>query len=337
MADAYNSVSRTVQGALTEYSDAFKSALAIAAEEVTSWATDLGMTATSNAIKTIYPFPIFAAGYHEFKGEIKYRSLYDRQISMRGKQWQDGVTEKAAVIEAGDFMGWGEQPAAMALEARRLPNTIVAAMLASNSFAGPALEIYRNPDDSSADIVKALFASDHRYNVLDASVGTFDNTDIHDALDDDFLTEQKEYFRGLKGPNGQPLGLRMTHLLVPASLEEQARKLLESDILVEAVLNGSTVVGGVGVANRHKGTVTLVVADELQEGTNPYVYALALNKPGMKPWIVQTTGAAEELVRDKESDYYKTTLKVSIAHVIDANVGAAFPQAIRRIEIDPTP
>jgi hypothetical protein len=337
MADAYNSVSRTVQGALTEYSDQFKSALAIAAEEVQDWAALLGMSATSDAIKTIYPFPIFAAMYQEFEGEVKYRSLYDRQISMRGKQWQDGVTEKAAIIEAGDFMGWGEQPAAMALEARRLPNTIVAAMLASNSFAGPALEIYRNPDDSSADVVKALFATDHRYNVLDPSVGTFDNTDVHDALDTDFLVEQKEYFRGLKGPNGQSLGLRMTHLLVPASLEEQARKLLESDILVEAVLNGSTVVGGVGVANRHKGTVTLVVADELQEGTNPYVYALALNKPGMKPWIVQKSTSAEELIRDKESDYYKSTLKVSIAHVISANVGAAFPQAIRRIEIDPTP
>ncbi len=336
MADAYNSVSRTAQGALTEYSDAFKTALALE-EGVENWSVILGLSATSNAIKTIYPLPISAAGYHEFKGEIKYRSLYERQVTMRGKQWQDGVTEKAAIIEAGDFVGWGEQPAAMALEAKRLPNTIAAAMLASNSFAGPALDLYRNPDDSSADVVKALFASDHRYNVLDASVGTFDNTDVHDALDSDFLIEQKEYFRGLKGANGQPLGLRMTHLLVPASLEEQARELLESDILIEAVLNGSTVVGGVGVPNRHRGTVTLIVADELQEGTNPYVYALALNKPSLKPWIVQTTGAPIEIIRDKDSEYYKTTLKVSIAHIIDANVGAAFPHPIRRIEIDPTP
>jgi hypothetical protein len=336
MADAYNSVSRTTQGALTEYSEAFKGALVLA--DVEDWATTLGFSATSTAIKTVYPLPIFAAGYHEFKGEVKYRTLYERMLTMRGRQWQDGVTEKAAIIEASDFMGWGEQPAAMALEAKRLPNQLVADMLALNSFAGPALDIYRDPDNSAADVVKYLFATDHPYNAVDASYGTFNNTDIHDALDDQFLQEAKAHFRSIKGPNGKPLGLQMTHLIVPSSLEQQAQTLLNDDILVQAVLNaGGTIVGGVGVPNRHKGTVQLIVADELSQGSNPYVYALALNKPGMKPWIVQTTGQAIELIKDKDSDYYKDTLKVSIAHVIDANVGATFPQAILRVEIDPTP
>ncbi len=335
MADIYNQLPRTVQSALTEYSDAFKEALVLA--DVQDWATLLGVGAVSNAIKTVYPLPIYAAGYQEFSGEVKYRSLYTRMITMRGKQWQDGVKEKAAGVEASDFMGWGAQPAAMALEAKRLPNTIAANMLALNSFNGPLLDLYRDPDDETASISKNLFASDHRYNVLDASKGTFNNTDIHDALDADFLKEAKAHFRGLKGPNGKPLGLQMTHLLVPASLEQQARDLLENDMLIETIRNGSTPVGGVAIPNPHKGTVTLIVADELQEGTNPYVYALALNKPGMVPWIVQTTGAPEETILDKDSDFYKTSRSIAIAHFVDANVGPAFPHPILRVEIDPTP
>ncbi len=331
MSDAYGNLPRTVQSALTEYSDAFKSALVLA--DVEDWAGQLGMVSTSNAIKSVYPLPIYAAGYQEFEGEIKYRTLYGRMLTMKGKQWQDGVTEKKAIIEASDFMGWGEQPAAMALEAKRLPNQIVAEMLAKNSFAGPNLDLYKDLDDSNADIVKALFATDHRYNLIDASVGTFNNTTTAAALDDAMLTAAKAHFRSIKGPNGKPLGLQMTHLLVPAALEQQARDLLESDILVQAVMNvaGDQNVGGVTIPNRHKGTVKLIVADELTSDTR--VYALALNKPGLKPWIVQTSGAPLELIKDESSDYYKDTLKVSFAHIVDANVGAAFPHPILRITI----
>lgn len=331
MADAFGSLPRTSQSALTEYSDAFKAALVLA--DVEDWATVLGFASTSNAIKSVYPLPIYAAGYQEFEGEVKYRSLYGRMLTMRGKQWQDGVTEKKAVIEADDFMGWGEQPAAMALEAKRLPNQIVADMLALNTFAGPALDLYRDLDNSAADVVKNLFATDHLNNVLDSNYGTFNNIKTASALDDAMLVAAKAHFRSIKGPNGKPLGLRMTHLLVPAALEQQARDLLESDILVQAVMNvaGDQNVGGVGVPNRHKGTVTLIVSDELTSDTR--VYPLALNKPGLKPWIVQTSGAPLELVKDESSDYYKDTLKVSFAHVIDANAGAAFPQPILRVTI----
>lgn len=329
LSDIYQQLPRTVQDALTEYGEAFSEALVLA--DVEDWASSLGISAESSSIKTIYPLPIYAAGYQEFSGEVKYRSLYMRHVTMRGKVWQDGVKERADIVKAADFMGWGAQPRAMALEAKRLPNTITADLLATASFAGPLLDLYKDEDDPAANVAKRLFAPDHAHNVLDASKGTFTNIDTTTTLDDTFLSKQKQAFRNIKGPNGKPLGLRMTHLLVPAALEQQARDLLESDVLIRTIENAGSPVGAVTVPNQHRGTVELIVADELQ--SDDYVYALALNKPGLVPWIVQTSGAPVETVLDESSDFYKTSHSIAVAHFVNANVGAAFPHPIRRIQV----
>ena len=71
-----------------------------------------------------------------------------------------------------------------------------------------------------------------------------------------------------------------------------------------------------------------VVSDELTDDSQ--WYALALNKPGMMPWIIQDDGAPEEIMRDKSSDFYKSTLKVSLAYVKRANGALALPQCIQR-------
>jgi phage major head subunit gpT-like protein len=309
MGTEYNLVSQDAQRALEEFSQDFNAALTQGGTE--QWAKDLGLYKASRALKTTYPVPVSAAGYKELEGDIKYRALFEKSLELVPKTWQDGVSELASVIEAPDFIGWTSEPAAIAGAAMSLANEIIAGLLEANGTSWTG---------------KTFFASDHPVNVFKPSVGTFDN-DITGAgtnLSSGNLALAKQYFREIKAANGKPLGLRMTHLLVPAALEETARDILERDLIIES--NGANDFGTVN--NRHKGTVKLVVSDDF---TSDIVwYPLALGKPGMFPWIVQDEGAPEEIRSDKDSHLYKTTLKVAVAYVLRGNGALALPQCVQR-------
>jgi phage major head subunit gpT-like protein len=316
MGTEYDLISRDAQRALEEFSEEFSAALVQPTRE--QWARELGLYRASRALKTTFPIPISAAGYEELKGDIRYRALAEKSLELVPKTWQDGVEELASVIEAPDFIGWTGQPEAMAAAASSLMNEIIAGLLEANpvlAFDG-----------------QQLFSGTHPINVFDLAAGTFDN-DIDAAIDGTGMGLIKTHFRSLKAPNGKPLGLRATHLLVPPALEEEAKTLLEQDMIIQS-LDGGTTFGAVD--NRHKGTVTLIVADELEDDEE--FYALALNKPGMYPWVTQDEGAPEELISDKSSDHYKRTLKVAIAYVLRGNGAIALPHPIVRCSgSNPTP
>lgn len=308
----------SAQRALEQFSEEFTAALAAGAAE--TWASDLGFYYQSNALKTTYPVPIGAAGYRRLEGDLKYRKLSEKSLDLVPVTWQDGVSELASVVEAPDFIGWMQQPAAFAAAAQQLPNRIIAELLEDNpaSWTG-----------------QTFFHDSHPVNVLDGGGATFDNdltcvdtspTELIAAL-----SVSKSAFRRLAAPSypgDRPLklGLRTTHLLVPPELEESWRDALERDLLIDAV-------GGVGgaVDNRHKGTVQLIVGDELTD--SDVFYALALNKPGMFPWIVQDEGSPEEIIHDRQSSLYKTTLKIGMAYVLRGNGVLALPHCAQRFTI----
>lgn len=310
MGTPFNLVSRDAQRALEEFALDFAAALTQGGVE--PWAKDLGLYKTSAALKTTYPIPVSAAGYKELLGDIKYRKLFERSLELKPKTWQDGVEELAHIIEAPDFIGWTSEPAAMAQAALSLPNDIIAAALAANAA---------HPYDGLA-----FFHDAHLVNVFDSAVGTFDNdfAGAGTAPSIPNLELAKERFRKIKGPNGKPLGLRLTHILAPPAQEEEWRNLLERDLIIES--NGANNFGT--VQNRHKGTVKLVIADEFS--SDLLWYGMALNKPGMIPWIVQDEGAPEELRSDKTSDYYKRTLKIAIAYVLRGNGALGLPHCMQR-------
>lgn len=303
MGSEFDLVSRDAQRALEEFAQDF--AAALTQPGVQSWARELGLYKSSRALKTTYPIPVSAAGYAEFKGDLKYRGLFEKSLELLPKTWQDGIAELASVIEAPDFIGWTSEPAAMAAAAMSLPNEIIADALTANATCWTG---------------KAFFAADHPFNVFDVGYGTFDNDIGASAtLTIGNLATAKTNFRAIKAANGKPMGLRMTHLMVPAALEETARDLLERDLIVES---------GAAVDNRHKGTVQIIVADELN--SDLIWYPLALNKPGMKPWIVQDEGSPEEIRQDKTDALYKTTLKVALAYVLRGNGVLALPHCVQR-------
>lgn len=303
----FNLVSKDAQRALEEFSEEFT--LALTQGEVESWARTHGLYRASKALKTTFPIPVSAAGYKELKGDIKYRELLEKSLELKPKTWQDGYAELASVVEAPDFIGWTGQPEALAAAALSLPNQIIASALAANAVCWDG---------------KAFFADDHPVNIFDASMGTYDNdvggTGTEPSAAN--LDLAMQHFDGMKAPNGESLGLRMTHVFHPTSQRQTWKNLLENDLLIQAV---GTSFGAVN--NIYKGAVIPVSCPEL---TGTRWYAAALNKPGMHPWIVQDEGVPEEILSDKSSELYKRTLKIGAAYILRGNGVLALPQCLQR-------
>src|SRR5690606_34154552 len=148
------------------------------------------------------------------------------------------------------------------------------------------------------------------------------------AINSTFMKETRARFRAKKAPNGKPAGRRFTHLLVPAALEDVAYEFLKSDLMYLASLAQGSNVNQL-TNNLYKDAVSLIVSDELLD--DDVIYPLDISGP--KPWIVQSSGAPEEIVFDQSSDYYKQTLKVGVKYILRADVKAALPHAIERVTI----
>lgn len=342
MASPYSLVSRDAADRLREWSDEFRQALVLG--EFVTWASTFGFLRSTDALRTTFPIPIDAAGYKELKGDITFRKLYERSLSMISKKWFDGIQTRAELVEGNDFLDWGGAPARMATEWQRFPQVQVALMLALNSYDGPLLDLYRDPDSQTASTRK-LFATDHPFNVLDSTVGTFDNTldtTLAKIADGTLVENLNDKFRLIKGPNGQDLGLKMSggNFLIPGTLENPFKKFLEQDTLIRAVVGATP---GVAVAavtqnNIWAKTVGYTVGIELVQPASGgalgnYLYAFSAPKPGMYPWVVQQGSAPEEILHDKTSEMYKRSLEIGVAYVGQMNVAGCLPQGIIRVHV----
>lgn len=310
-------VSKDAVAALREFSSDFDQALALG--EVVVWSKALGsavLVSTSKAIKTTYPIPVSAAGYRERKGDDKMRRLFEKSLDMTGREWQDGVVEKAKILEAPDFIGWGSEPARIAKEEQRMPNTLLAEVLESTV----ALDFYKE----TAFSAKTLFDSSHPCNIFEGS-DTFDNdrgTLVGVAA---VLKDFRQNFRSIQGPNGKKMGRRLTDVIVPAALEEVFFEFLESELMYNAQLAGTDNTNLVA-NNIYKGSVNLVVSDELTSDT--VVYGVDRNGPAFA--VLQDGGSPEEIVYDKNSDMYKDQGLVGIKFVKELAAKGALPHSIQR-------
>jgi phage major head subunit gpT-like protein len=313
-------VSRSALDALTEFSTEFDAGLA--AEPPSLWQKSLGrsvLSASSNAILTKYPIPVSAAGYKVRTGDDKMRQLYSKTASVYPYEWEDGVKEKAAIVRAPDFIGWAGEPSRIALEAQRLPQKRLAALIEAN----PTLEF-----DG-----KALFATDHPVNVFGEVSGSIQNlytTDVDAAdlttFDAKILIRLMTHFRSVKAPNGEPMGLRLTHLIVPPTREYTARQLLTvlQNPLLAATLGGSNIVAE-GLS------FDLIVADELTDADK--IYGACATGPAFA--VVQDGGTPEEIRYDEDSEMYKNQGMIGVKYILSMGTAALLPHSIACCDISP--
>lgn len=319
----------TAERALEEFSTELDMAYALG-EGVEQWATMLGLDKQTNALKLTFPLALDAAGYHKHIGDPKFRHLSERELSMEVEVYQDGVEEYVRKIERDPgWSGWNQAPAGMALEALRFPNVLAAAMLHAN----PLIDLYaeKYPGGATASTIN-LFHASHPVHIHDAAKGTFANAHTSWAgFTEAWAEEVVAMYETRKGPNGQPLGLAWTHVLVPPGYAQAARKFFESALLVQNVLNaGGTIIGGVTTENRYKGVVQVVSAPELLDTDR--IYTLALNKGAAspRPWIVQRMPTPRVITFDASGERAKITGKVGVSVELEAAVAGAIPVAIDR-------
>jgi hypothetical protein len=327
--------SRTATRAVEEFRTDFQNALVL--EEPDLWVATIGLVVTGEFFGPVtFPLPIDAAGYHKFKGEMKYRKLYDRSMSFYTEKWQDGVKELAEKVRMPNFLAWTEQPERMAREWRRMPNKVAAATLEAN----PLLGLYANPETKAAS-TRNLFAGDHPFNILQPELGTFDNdreTTVAKIRSGEFYEDASQYYASVMGPNGESLGLTLEGGYVMTNLFRQ--RLIERSLSDETVINAisnagvpnatANVVAAVQDKNTWRGKVKPILAKELTSASNNYVYTVASGLPGAYPLVVLQGGTPEEFIHDESSEMYKKELSVAYASVGDVNAGAAMPHTIVR-------
>lgn len=315
---------------LREFSDAFIEAYALGPQS--NWFEVVAHNELSDSPEVVFPIPLHNAGYEEFMGELRYRSLALRRARVIPRLWQDGVKELEGRVAQAMWLGWSLQAQVMADQATRLPAKTIFQLLTANGGAGGYAGIYDT--DTTPNATYTLFHAAHLNNVADASKGTYDNTSLNGT--GGFTVANvgiwASHFAGLKAPDGvSSLGLRLTHVLVPRQLEVAARNFFASDYLVKAVLDTGSVVAAGQEQNLYKGLVEVLVSDELTSGTT--VYPLALNKPGMTPFVTVQAPSPEIIIQDKSSHLYQTSLHIGVAAIHKVNSGIVFPQTIAKVTI----
>ena len=318
MAATWDLVSADAQDALTEFATDFEMAFETAVQENSGWAetAGLGLSRVTRNLKTKWPIPIHNAGYSELKGDPKFRSLAEKSFELVAGVYQDGIMEKASVIEAPDFIAWDGHAEVMAGEASCLPADLIATALESNAGAGP-----------TCWTGVSFFNATHPVNpIAGGSTATFSNLTSSRPLTVANFATAKSEMREILGINGRNLGLVVTHLMVPNELAETAKDILERDLIIEA---GSTT--DATVRNRHMGTAKLIVAPQLTDANDWYV--IAANKRGQYIWVViKRTAMPENLILGKDSDLYKKQLKVAVNSVWEVNAGLGLPHAIHKYQ-----
>jgi hypothetical protein len=215
------------------------------------------------------------------------------------------------------------------------------------------LDFYRDVKPGGVTALsKTLFDDAHPFNVLKTAVGTFDNDwDDGDTVQGDtvpteinkvLIAQLRKHFRSIKGPNGRPMGLRLSGLIIPPKWEENALDVTTLGTAVTVVQNaaGTENVAAVTQDNRYRG-LQVQVADELvgdlpsgNSGDEDTIYAVASRGAGLAPppWVVQE-GRMKEIVYDESDAKYKDEGKVGVKRIQEWAAEPCLPHAIVRIDL----
>lgn len=324
MADVivYNYVSRDAQVALEEFKQDFMSAFMFNSAE--QWAEEIGLTIQTDNLKVTLPIPLSAAKYIQRVGDRVYRRLSEKSFTFSPAVWTDGFAENAEVVEAPEFIGWQQEPANMAAAAATLRNRLVANQIESNSFAGPV---------STLDALNFFISSGtkHPYNPLDPSLGGFFNAFTGSGTDLNPLTIglARQRFAQILAPNGlDPLGVEFEGVLIPAALEEVAKRIAQQDTVPWGGVSSQTSVSiPFGAVNNIYKGLKYWVGRHL---TDPAKWYAVGKKPGMYPWAVINKGTPQFYPQDKTSALFATTGQIGAFAELQTTGGMCFHHCLQQ-------
>lgn len=145
----------------------------------------------------------------------------------------------------------------------------------------------------------SFFNDAHPVNLDKPAMGTYDNK-LALALNATNYGIARKTMRTFKGADGERLGVVPSLLVVPPSLEEVARQILNADYLPAFVQGNSTAGNVANMPNIWKGSASLLVIDELED--EPTAWYLLDNRSVIKPFVFQLRQAPNFVYRNKPSD-----------------------------------
>lgn len=169
---------------------------------------------------------------------------------------------------------------------------------------------------------KAFFADDHPVNVLDASLGTFDNLFASTALTAANFDAVFAAMTQFKNANGKVIGVMPDTLVVPPQLRTTAH------LIARAAYVPSTA-GTASQSNPNEGIVDVLVLPEL--GSEATTWYLGKLKGPIKPLIVQKREEPVfDLVFGPDSDHCKKTRQLAWGADCRYAFGYTLPQLMAR-------
>ncbi|UAW08049.1 hypothetical protein [Myxococcus phage Mx4 ts27htf-1hrm-1] len=206
-------------------------------------------------------------GLREWVGERQAIELVERGQVLKNKPFEMTVKVPADRIEDETIGAFNPMFQMMGRAAAKWPDEVVASALKAGVTA---LAFDGQP----------FFNASHPVDMDDPGKGTYSNNKTSFALTEENYSTARAEFRSRVNDAGKPMGLSPDLLIVPPQLEDTAKRILTTDLLIRSV--------GSGVAadqNIQKGTAEILTIEELAD--QPTTWYLACTKLPVKPLVWQ--------------------------------------------------
>jgi len=237
----------------------------------------------SSGKEEIYPWATLIPELREWLGERQVITLESRFQRLLNRKFERTIGIKREDLEDDKLGLYTGKFQEMAQMAKKNPDKLVIDALQ----AGKTATVYDN---------QYFFDTDHPVDPSDAASAVQANLFTGCALTEDNVFAKRATMMAYKVDNNVPLEIVPNALIVPPQLEQKAKKICESDQVIQAVAG----VGVAGVSNVAKGLLKPIVIPRLSN--EPDAWYLADTTRPVKPMLYQSRVAAELTIRMNPED-----------------------------------
>lgn len=226
------------------------------------WWNQLATEVPSTTRENRYPWMASLPRMREWIGERLLHNVALRSTSLVNKDWEDTLKIERNDVDDNNLGVYTPWVTALGVQARKWPDDMLVTLLQNTT----ALAFDGQP----------FWNASHPKNIDDSSAGTYSNVFTGTALTQANYRTVRATMAGYVGEDGRSLGVVPNLLVVPPQLEDTAK---------EIVMTGLIVSGGAAIENVAKGTAQVLMIPELANEPTTW-YLLKTNAP-VKPFIVQ--------------------------------------------------
>jgi phage major head subunit gpT-like protein len=193
----------------------------------------------------------------EWIGPRDINNIVAHSYSLENKKFELSFAVERTDIEDDQMGLYGPAAEMMGMQAREWPDDqmtpVIEAGFTTTTFDGADFYSASHPIDTSGSIT-----TDLQSNLLTST-----------PLNASGVSDARAQLRSLKGRDNKPLGMNLTHIMVPPALESTALQVANGEFIVQNF--GGNTTGG-GQTNVLKGTFDVIVNSKLTSDTTWYAF-----------------------------------------------------------------